>query len=291
MTGISLACGDFRLEVVPQLGAAVAAFTCRGHHVLRPARRGTDNPFETSSFALVPYANRIAGGAFRFAGRDVLIPRNAPDQAHPLHGDAWRHPWNIRETGERHTVLTFEHERDSWPWRYRAEQTLTLNDSGLVVDLSLRNTDSLPMPAGLGWHPYFPLSADVELRAQVLGAWLSNGECLPTDHITDSRLGDWSRGEVVERATLVDNCHTGWTGPALIRYPREGLELSMAASGALRWLHIYIPPGRDFFCVEPVSHMPDAVNRAEPATETGLEVLEPGARFDAHISLHVKAPD
>ena len=40
---------------------------------------------------------------------------------------------------------------------------------------------------------------------------------------------------------------------------------------------IYVPPGQDYFCVEPVSHVNDGVNLAARGVEgTGVHVLAPG---------------
>jgi len=58
----------------------------------------------------------------------------------------------------------------------------------------------------------------------------------------------------------------------------------------MRWLHIYAPPGEDFFCVEPVSHRPDALNAADPAAE-GVRVLAPGKSHSIAMTLEVEAAD
>ena len=63
---LSLGCGDLTLELLPDLGAAVATLRYQGRDVLRPTPRGANDPFETAAFVLVPYANRIAGGRFQF---------------------------------------------------------------------------------------------------------------------------------------------------------------------------------------------------------------------------------
>ena len=40
---------------------------------------------------------------------------------------------------------------------------------------------------------------------------------------------------------------------------------------------IYIPPGQDYFCVEPVSHANDGFNlAARGVAGTGVRVLQPG---------------
>ena len=284
---ISLSHEDLRLELLPELGAAIATLRYQGRNVLRPTPLGASDPFETAAFALVPFANRIAGGVLRVGAREVRIERNAPGQAHPLHGHAWRGPWRIESLERERVALSFEHPPDSWPWRYWAAQTLTLQGNRLEVALALENRDSTPMPAGLGWHPYFLKGPGARLQAQLEGVWLIDEEFLPVQHAAGTRFGDWGRGEELARPELIDHCHTGWSGTAQILLPEERLRLRLTASAPLRWLHIYSPPAKDFFCVEPVSHMPDAVNRPEPPAVTGLKLLEPGERLEVGVRLVV----
>jgi len=284
---ISLANGDLRLELLPELGAAIATLRYRGRDVLRPTPALASDPFETAAFALVPFANRIAGGSFRSGAREVRIERNAPGQAHPLHGHAWRKPWRIESAAGARVTLSFEHPADSWPWRYAASQTLTLRPDGLELTLSVRNRDATPMPAGLGWHPYFHKGAGARLEAHVEGVWLTDAECLPVQLAPGTRFGQWDRGEALARLQFIDHCHTGWSGTARIVLPAERLCVALTASAPLRWLHIYNPPDKDFFCVEPVSHMPNALNRPEPPTVTGQKILEPGESLEGRVLLIV----
>lgn len=288
---IVLAGGELTLELLPDLGAAVATLRFQGRDVLRPTAAGATDPFDTAAFALVPYANRIEGGRFRAGGREVRLERNAPGQAHPLHGHAWRRPWRVESVARDRAALSFEHAADSWPWRYAATQTLTLQGASLEVRLTLENRDTTPMPAGLGWHPYFHKGRGALLRAQLEGVWLTDEEQLPSELALGTRFGQWDRGDALARPHLVDHCHTGWGGVAQILLPEERLRLTLTASRPLHWLHIYSPPEKDFFCIEPVSQMPDAVNRPEPAAVTGNRLLAPGERLDARVTLAVVNSD
>jgi aldose 1-epimerase len=288
---LSLADGELTLELLPGLGAAVATLRYQGRDVLRPTPRGTTDPFQTAAFPLVPFANRIADGRFRVGEREVRIERNAPGEAHPLHGHGWRRPWQVDSAARDRAQLSYEHAPDSWPWRYAATQTLTLRGDSLDVALSVENRDSSPMPAGLGWHPYFHKGRGALLRAHLEGVWLTDEELLPVRLAHGTRFGQWGRGDEVARPELVDHCHTGWPGVAEIVLPEERLRLALTASRPLKWLHLYSPPKLDFFCVEPVSHMPNAVNRSAPPAMTGQRLLAPGERFDARVTLSVVNSD
>ena len=49
---------------------------------------------------------------------------------------------------------------------------------------------------------------------------------------------------------------------------------------------MFTPPERDFYCVEPVSHVPNAIQMADPAAH-GLRTLEHGQRWEAWMRLQV----
>jgi aldose 1-epimerase len=60
----------------------------------------------------------------------------------------------------------------------------------------------------------------------------------------------------------------------------------MTAQSPLDYLVIFTPPGRRFFCAEPVSHVTDAVNLAAAGhPDTGLRILQPGETLTSAITL------
>ena len=151
-----LAAGDSRLTPAPAIGGGVAGLTWRGLDILRhtpDAALASGDPLALGAFPLVPFAGRITGGTFEFAGRRVLLPPNLAGERDAIHGQGWRNAWRVGERSPSRARLIFDHRASDWPWDYRAEQTLDLSDRALVHTLSVLNTSSTPMPAGLGLHP------------------------------------------------------------------------------------------------------------------------------------------
>jgi aldose 1-epimerase len=141
------------------------------------------------------------------------------------------------------------------------------------------------MPAGLGWHPYFPRTPRATLTADVRAVWLTDDEMMPTALVPPPPTADLARGVAVD-AVALDNCFTGWRGPATIDWPERGARLVMTAEPPLDCLVVFTPPGRPFFCAEPVSHVTDAFNLAAAGrADTGARTLEPGETLRAAISL------
>lgn len=267
---VTLAATGWEATLLPALGGSIASLRYRGADILRPTPASADHPLDTASFPLVPYANRIAHGRFRVGGQTIALPHNFGDHPHALHGVGWLAAWQgAAETPDRATLTLTHRASDAWPWDFTAQQRFTLGADGLAVRLTLRNCDAQPIPAGLGFHPYFPAPPGTRLRARLQGAWLSDATQLPTARVADDHFGKWRTGDDVARAVLVDNTHDGWDGEAWIESGDRTIRLT--AQGT-RWLHLYMPPGEPFFCAEPVSHLPDAVNR----DDQGMTVLAAG---------------
>lgn len=272
MTRLELRYGDLWLALAPELGGSVLSFRLGDLDLLRPTPAGAADVLETACFPLVPFANRIAEGRFTWGGRTAAIPANMTGQAHPLHGDGWLGAWRVEGVDARSCVLEFMPERSAWPWRYSAAQSVRLSEQGLTLTLSVTNLDDAAGPFGLGFHPYFPDSATARLTATTRGVWEASDELLP---VRERAEAPWQEGRAVRSDVLLDHCHTGWSGEAAIVLGAGKPALRLTASRALRWLHVYVPPDGDFFCVEPVSHAPNALNMDDPHGH-GVWTLEPG---------------
>ena len=272
---ITLRHGEWVATVALQ-GGAVIALTKRGDDILRPTPTGASDILDFACFPLVPYANRIAGGRFSFDGREVrlpVLPRFAP---HALHGEGWLAVWTVLEQAPDRVTLSLGN--GGWPWRYEARQTFSLSDDGLRIDLAVINRDTTPMPAGIGLHPYFPRHGDTRLQAPASGVW--TGEDIVPDRLAPSaEVSDWTDRPVAD-APFVDHCFEGWTGEARLS-DAAGTTIVRAPVDRL---HIYVPTGEAYLCVEPVSHRPDAFNQAAPG-EQGFTVLQPGETLSLWMTI------
>jgi len=128
------------------------------------------------------------------------------------------------------------------------------------------------MPAGLGFHPYFPRRSGEALKASVDGVWMIDETILPTVHHEGVWGPDWTSGAGVEgHDDLIDHCYTGWNQRTELSAPGRP-STTITASPACRWLHLYVPPGQDFYCVEPCANRPNPFG----SPDTGMVTLAPG---------------
>jgi aldose 1-epimerase len=276
------------LVVAAQHGGAIVGWTNHQQTLLRhalPEAAAAGNPHAMGCFPLVPYANRIAGGRFRWDGRDYQLTRNFGDQPHSIHGVGWQRPWAVEAVTNTSTRLSLLHTADgdqagAWPFAFAAELTYTLDYGGLLVTLSATNRHDAPAPMGLGLHPYFPRAAGATLHFQAPGVWFNGSDSLPSQHGTVP--SGWDHGQGLAVGTLrLDNCFTGWTAPA--RLEAGAASLDICASATFGNLQVFTPGWADFYCVEPVSHVPDAINRPDLPPGQAMRVLLPGETMTGTI--------
>ena len=270
--------GALRLALRPDLGGCIAGFWHRDTPILmsaEPASMTASRP--SASFPLVPYSNRLGYRKFRWKGHDYTTRPNFGDNPHSLHGVGWLRPWEIVSSSVLEVVLGYVHTPDAdWPFAFEARQYFTLTPQAMSVQMVFTNTADVAQPVGLGWHPYFPKRARSRLHIELSDRWDSDATQLPTRKVAqpgiDSDVSHLS----------YDNCFEGWKGAARIRDEKFSLQLS----SSLPYLVVYTPPDRDYFCVEPVSHLSNAIHMADPAAH-GLRTLAPGESFEASMKLEV----
>lgn len=279
---IRLCADSMKLDVMPTIGGAVANLWRGDRPILRPMPEGSSDVLQAAMFPLVPFANRIRDGAFQAGERVVKLPPNFGESPHPLHGHGWHVAWQVADVSATCMHLSYRHFADAWPWDYEAVLVYQLRPNGLRTSLRVTNLSKDPMPAGLGFHPYFRLSPHSRLQTTVDGMWEADEDTLPSRWRADS-IKSWNNNALVgDNPSTIDHCHSGFSGTASL-YNGEHLALTLLASENCRWLHIFVPQDLDYFCVEPVTHMPDPFSHPL----SGLQLLSQGQTLDAWMDLNV----
>jgi aldose 1-epimerase len=296
-TIVRLAQGGLSLDLCPALGGAIANF--RLNHpaggtvdLLRPtspASLAKSDIEAVACFPLTPFSNRLRGGRFTFQGREITLPLNTTGP-HVEHGHGWQRPWQAVAVTPQNAIMRLTHKSDAWPFDYVMEQRFRLGTDGLEIDLITRNESSMPMPYGFGLHPYFPRTAECRLMAAVSGFWQTDDEVMPVRHTLPPADLDPAKGvPIADR--VMDNALTGWQRRAVIDWPERATRLIMTATSPLGVLVVYIPPGENFFCAEPVSNITDAFNLSRERGDTGMLVVAPGESVEATITLRPETLD
>jgi aldose 1-epimerase len=281
---LNLRRGALELVVDVAGGGAMRSFRDDGFDIVRAGKDDLRDPISQGSFPLVPYVGRISRGRFEFDGEQYQLPLNFHPELHAIHGDGWMGSWTVAEQGGDHAALVFHHEHRWVPFRYRAWQRLQLTDQGLEAEIGVRNTGDKPMPFGVGHHPYFDLRPGTTLEAQVEAIWLTDEFNISKELAPIPEWADFRKERPVADMTL-DHVFKGFSNGATIRWPNEGRAVRVEGDDVLGHLIVYIPPGGDAFCVEPISHTANGINMLKQRDDTGVRVLQPGEEFSGTVRL------
>lgn len=293
---ISLRAGDLTLDVVPNIGGAIAGLRSGEVELLRrmgEAALAARDVRQAGCFPTIPYSNRMRECTLRFRGRVHRLAPNFGSHPHSIHGNAWQRAWTVAESGAASATLVFEHDAAGsraaeWPFAYRATQRFDLDADGLTIALELVNTGDSPAPAGIGLHPYFPRAANTRLTTQADRFWRNDDAMMPVALEPVPPAWNFAEGKLVA-PLAIDNCFAGWRGAARLEFPELGRAISMSADAVFGHAVIFVPPGRPFFCVEPVTNANDGMNRLDKgAADTGVWVLDPGEKLAGQVRFDVE---
>ncbi|MEX0643787.1 MAG: hypothetical protein WD076_00635 [Parvularculaceae bacterium] len=268
-------------EIAPEHGAAILSLAKGGRDILRRApsvEAVAEDPRAAACFPCIPWFGRLYGG-LNFAGRhwDLWPTLPACDAKHALHGEAWVRPWGVIAHTDMFLECRFSHDGfhdGRFPFAYDARQIVQFVGASFRIDLILRNIGREPMPAGLGLHPYFSRSRDTRIDFAASDLWTPSPDGgalspIPADF-------EFSGGARLPNSTL-DHSYAGFAGAVEIGGPGGPVRLETDAP----ILHVYAPAGKDYFCLEPVTHLPG---------DFGAVALRPGESLRLMLAIACAQP-
>jgi aldose 1-epimerase len=313
-----------RAEVWPKLG-----FNCYRWQVVRsgqtlellyadPALFNNGRPTRSGIPVLFPFPNRIRDGRFTWEGQTYQLPLNDPAQKNAIHGFACRHPWRVVDrgadatsawiTGAFHCSQDAPESRPLWPADHEIRLTYRLGDGWLRLEAEVVNPDRVPLPFGLGYHPYFRMpftsqgqADDCLVTVPARSFWrleesLPTGERLPVDAggtgispVCDlnqpRRYGELHLDTVLTDIPSAPAASGLAERAALQGAPDATLRLFWGAE--FRDIVVFTPPHRQAFCVEPYTCTTDAINLQQRGVEAGWRVLPPGGTWRAVVEMRI----
>ncbi|MBP0583352.1 aldose 1-epimerase [Labrys sp. LIt4] len=247
--------------------------------LLRPAPSSDADALSSACYPLVPFGNRIRDNRFRFEGRDHVLEPNTDWDRHYLHGEGWQAGWRITAQDSAGLAMVFSHTGGGTPYVYEAEQRFALAGGAFEMQLSVTNRGSAPLPYGLGWHPYFPLTPATTLMARATALWTEVEEWLPGEPIALPEELDFSAPRPIPDR-WVNNGLQGWDGLAVITWPERNMQLRFEADPVFRHAFLFVSTTefdpsfrRNYFCFEPMSHLANGHNLPDLGD---LTILKPG---------------
>ena len=240
-------------------GGRLSSFVVDGRQLLVTEGFG---PIAWGSFPMAPFAGRVRDGRFSFQGDRFKLKIEMPP--HAIHGTVLDRPWHRLDD---RTIVT-ELGR-GWPFAGRAIQRFGLREGRFDFRLEVHADE--PMPASIGWHPWFrrqppvvgsvattgPPTPPVELELEAGSMYVRDDAGITTSDRIAAVPGPW------------DDCFTDLRRPPILRWPGF-LELTIESD--CPDLVVYTVPA-DALCVEPQTAPPDALNTRPAIVEPGRPLV------------------
>lgn len=258
------------VDVRPGEGGRIGQITVAGQSLMRGQDDGASSWHDWGCYPLVPWSNRIAGARFTFRGVEHRMQANFPDGS-AIHGLASEARWQVTRSDAHSATLGLLVDRA--PFVLDCREEIGLREDCLDVALSVVNRGALPVPAGLGIHPWLRAGA-VRVPAERV---YPCERCIPVGQAQPVGPAEDLRTKRIP--PRLDDCFTGLTdasaevGGVRITWSDEITHV-VVYTGVLGWV-----------CCEPVTHANDGFNlldRGWPGT--GVRVLEPGEAFSASFA-------
>ncbi len=282
--------------------------------------------FKMGGAILLPFANRIRGKVSpdgktitaTVAGKTVTLPanwsgNNPGAEKHAIHGLLLNSkfasvysadgPYESLATG----TLRAGDFGGHWFSASDVRVETRLKDDRFDMRVIVRNIGHVPLPMGIGWHPYFVLPsgdrAQVRLHLPsetraimnnyddsfVTGKLVSvkdtpydfsapGGRPLGTQYLDDNY------------SDLVRNADGSTVSEIIDPAAKFGLRLT-TLTPSIKSIQVYAPPAKNFVALEPQFNLPDPYSKDWGNTDTGMVLLQPGQSVEWHVRLELFTPD
>jgi aldose 1-epimerase len=275
--------GDGEVEAVllPEAGARLHRFSAFGHDLLRtpsdPAEHLRD-PIAWGGYVMAPWCNRLAAVPTPVGRRTVRLASNFPDGS-AIHGQVHAIPWTVTGSG----TCSVRAGADGWPWPYEVTLSAIASNAWLSLQWRLTNLADEPMPAGMGFHPWWRRPIQLHVGAGL--AYASNIAPIPDpEPVTDAL-------DLRTLAAPADGLDGTWTDasppPVALAWPELGVRATITTSASARYVAVATPPQLDAIAVEPQTHAPDGLRRLLDGRLDGLAWLPAGESLALDVEIRI----
>jgi aldose 1-epimerase len=283
--------GDLRAVFVPGIGMTGVSLRLRGKEYLAlPGGLDALRAGHTGGLPLLaPWANRLAGMRYKIGSRSVdLTGLGVHTDANglPIHGLLVGRPgWEVRELrhkrGTASVLATLDVDEPAFPFPHRIEVDARVHEDRLVVETTVVPTGKRAVPIAFGWHPYFRLPGSARhtwnLRLPRRDHLLLDAHGIPTGE----RVAEVAQVAPIARRTFDDLYALGSRRVLGLDAP-DGTALEVRTEAAYSYAQVWVPPGKSFAALEPMTAPTDALRRG------AVEMVGPGDSHRARFTIVVR---
>jgi aldose 1-epimerase len=290
------------VSIAPKIGNMAFEIKVAGKNVLwfpygSPAELKAKPQFCGIPF-LAPWANRLSDDSYWVNGNKYQLNASLGNfrrdgQQHPIHGLLnYSADWEVVSVSadDRAASVTSRLEFGKYPqlmaqfpFSHTITMTYRLADGELLVETTIDNHSTEPMPVGVGYHPYFHISDSPRDQWKVhLAArdhLVLSDQLIPTGERKPVEFADPHPLAGSQLDDVFSNLVRGSDGTA--QFWVEGARQRITVSYGPKYTVavVYAPPGKDFVCFEPMAAITNAFNLAHSGVYRDLQSIAPGARW------------
>ena len=240
-------------------------------------------PLGSGSFIMAPWVNRIKSGLLKTEKGLTKLPNDVffNDRLNAIHGIVWDKEWNIDFHEENRIQCSIDLTKP-WPFKGKIVMKAFIQDNSLIQQLSGYNYDDVPMPIGVGWHPWFRRVLKKEqavLRINAKSMWDLDDKGIPTGAlIENNEILEKLREGLTPQIDELNKCCLKVNPEEHISYKWPELELLIESSEDLGHIMLYSP--EKSVCVEPQTTTVNAFQLENDGLNgTGVKYLKKGESF------------
>ena len=242
--------------------------------VTAPLADSPDPRFFWGCYLMAPWVGRLSEGRISWAGMSQQIPTNFG--RHAIHGVGLTSRWVVTDHTSTSIALEAEIPTDLWPFAGRLRERASIGPGYLELEASVEARE--PMPAAVGWHPWFAATGedDVRIRLDAGHVLVLDPELIPTGSSEPVTARTDLRRWTEARDRALDDVYVDVVEPAQVRWPDLALEISNEPRSRRYVIH----SRAGAVCVEPLTAVPDAIRLQHLGIETGLVELDAGQSLE-----------
>jgi galactose mutarotase-like enzyme len=264
---------DLHVSFAPELGMLACSMLHAGDELL--GQRSGVAAYARSGATmgiplLYPWANRLGGFSYRFAGRTVAIDGGTPldDHGLPIHGLLRAvQRWSLTGFGADAEAAWLSAELDvaqrsdvlaAFPFPHSVEVVATLRERALTIATTVRPGADVAVPVAFGYHPYLRLPnlprAAWQVDVPVARRLELDERGIPTGR---SEASAPIRGPLGRR-TFDDGFVVADGGEPFV-LAGGGRRIEVLFEEGYPYAQIFAPPDDDVVCFEPMTAPTDAL--------------------------------
>ncbi len=233
---------------------------------------------------LLPFPNRLKGGAFQFEGKTYQFPINDNSCQNALHGFIFDNPMLIKSVdctidyGQIGLKYDYGGDLAYYPFPFRLQVFYQLFFNELRCTTIIKNTGTKPLPIGLGFHPYFQFSSKVDdlhlqlppcKRIEVDERMIPTGKKIPYSNFSERKPIGRTSFDTCFQVLPSNGIADSKTYNIHLHDPKSNFQLRYYQDTIFPYFQIFTPGHRKSIAIEPMTCNVDALNNGE-----GLLILQ-----------------